>query len=100
MKHEVASMGAILHHPKVVLMDEPLNGLDPKSARVVKELIHSLARDGITTVFSTHVLESAQAICDHLTIRQNARVLAEATAQELRGKPALSTPALESVDLK
>src|SRR5438067_10219465 len=45
MKQKVAIMGAILHHPKILLMDEPLNGLDPKSARVVKELIHSLARD-------------------------------------------------------
>src|SRR5881396_1344492 len=42
MKQKVAIMGAILHHPKILLMDEPLNGLDPKSARVVKELIHSL----------------------------------------------------------
>src|SRR5213083_3290920 len=64
MKQKVAIMGAILHHPKILLMDEPLNGLDPKSARVVKELIHSLARDGVTTIFSTHVLEIAEAICD------------------------------------
>src|SRR5207244_9105462 len=73
MKQKVAIMGAILHHPKILLMDEPLNGLDPKSARIVKELIHSLARDGVTTIFSTHVLEIAEAICDRLTILQNAR---------------------------
>src|SRR5438445_10547960 len=71
MKQKVPIMGAILHHPKILLMDEPLNGLDPKSARIVKELIHSLARDGVTTVFSTHVLEIAEAICDRLTILQN-----------------------------
>src|SRR5437879_12939027 len=83
MKQKVAIMGAILHHPKILLMDEPLNGLDPKSARVVKELIHRLARDGVTTIFSTHVLEIAEAICDRLTILQNGRVLAVGTEEEL-----------------
>src|SRR5437899_8836251 len=100
MKQKVAIMGAILHHPKVLLMDEPLNGLDPKSARVVKELIHSLARDGVTTIFSTHVLEIAEAICDRLTILQNGRVLAEGTAEELRDKAGLSHYGLEDVFLK
>src|SRR5438067_3533572 len=100
MKQKVAIMGAILHHPKILLMDEPLNGLDPKSARVVKELIHSLARDGVTTVFSTHVLEIAEAICDRLTILQSGRVLAEGTAEELREKAGLSHSGLEDVFLK
>src|SRR5881397_410947 len=100
MKQKVAIMGAILHHPKVLLMDEPLNGLDPKSARVVKELIHSLARDGVTTIFSTHVLEIAEAICDRLTILQNGRVLAEGTAGDLREKAGLSSSGLEDVFLK
>ncbi len=100
MKQKVAIMGAILHHPKILLMDEPLNGLDPKSARVVKELIHSLARDGVTTIFSTHVLEIAEAICDRLTILQNGRILAEGTAKELREKAGLSNSGLEDVFLK
>src|SRR2546425_2328464 len=100
MKQRVAIMGAILHHPKILLMDEPLNGLDPKSARVVKELIHSLARDGVTTIFSTHVLEIAEAICDRLTILQSGRILAEGTAQELREKAGLSNSGLEDVFLK
>src|SRR5881409_3758364 len=100
MKQKVAIMGAILHRPKILLMDEPLNGLDPKSARVVKELIHSLAKDGVTTIFSTHVLEIAEAICDRLTILQNGRVLAEGTAEELREKAGLSSSGLEDVFLK
>jgi ABC-2 type transport system ATP-binding protein len=100
MKQKVALMGAILHRPKLLLLDEPLNGLDPKSARVVKELIHSLAEDGVTTVFSTHILEIAEAICDRLTILQNGRVLAEGTAQELREKAGLPGSGLEDVFLK
>ena len=100
MKQKVAIMGAILHRPKLLLLDEPLNGLDPKSARVVKDLLHSLARDGVTTVFSTHVLEVAEAICNRLTILRQGRVLAEGTAGELREKAGLSGSPLEDVFLK
>jgi ABC-2 type transport system ATP-binding protein len=100
MKQKVALMGAILHRPKLLLLDEPLNGLDPKSARVVKELVHSLAQEGVTTIFSTHILEIAEAICDRLTILQNGRVLAEGTAQELREKAGLPGSGLEDVFLK
>ena len=59
MKQKVAIIGALLHRPRVLLMDEPLNGLDPKSARLVKELIHGLAREGVSVMFSTHILEIA-----------------------------------------
>ena len=100
MKQKVAIMGAILHRPKVLLLDEPLNGLDQKSARVVKELVHGLAKEGVTTVFSTHILEIAEAICDRLTILQNGRVLAEGTARELREKAGLPGSGLEDVFLK
>jgi ABC-2 type transport system ATP-binding protein len=99
MKQKVALMGAILHHPRLLLLDEPLNGLDPKSARVVKELVNGLAQEGVTTVFSTHILEIAEAICDRLTILQNGRVLAEGTAQELREKAGLPGSGLEDVFL-
>ena len=100
MKQKVALMGAILHRPKVLLLDEPLNGLDPKAARVVKELIHGLARDGVTTIFSTHILEIAEAICDKLTILQNGRLLAEGSAQELREMAGLPGSGMEDVFLK
>jgi ABC-2 type transport system ATP-binding protein len=99
MKQKVALMGAILHHPRLLLLDEPLNGLDPKSARVVKELVHGLADEGVTTVFSTHILEIAEAVCDRLTILQNGSVLAEGTAQELREKAGLPGSGLEDVFL-
>ncbi len=100
MKQKVAIMAALLHRPKVLLFDEPLNGLDPKSARVVKELIHELSNEGVSTIFSTHVLEIAEAICDRITILQNGLVLAEGTAQELREKAGLPGSGLEEVFLK
>ena len=100
MKQKVALMGAILHRPRVLLLDEPLNGLDPKAARVVKDLIHGLARDGVTTIFSTHILEIAEAICDKLTILQNGTLLAEGSAEDLREKAELPGSGLEEVFLK
>ena len=100
MKQKVAIMGALLHRPKVLLFDEPLNGLDPKSARVVKELIHELSKEAVSTIFSTHVLEIAEAVCDRITILQNGLVLAEGTAQELRDKAGLPGSGLEDVFLK
>ncbi len=100
MKQKVAIMGALLHRPRILFLDEPLNGLDPKSARVVKELIHSLSKDGVATLFSTHVLEIAEAMCDRVTILQNGRILAEGTSRELREKAGLQGSGLEDVFLK
>ena len=100
MKQKVAIIGALLHRPRVLLMDEPLNGLDPKSARLVKELIHGLAKEGVSVVFSTHILEIAEAICDKLTILQGGKILAEGTSRDLRENAGLPGSGLEEVFLK
>jgi ABC-2 type transport system ATP-binding protein len=100
MKQKVAIIGALLHRPRVLLMDEPLNGLDPKSARLVKELIHGLAREGVSVIFSTHILEIAEAICDKLTILQGGKILAEGTSKDLRDNAGLPGSGLEDVFLK
>lgn len=100
MKQKVAIIGALLHRPRVLLMDEPLNGLDPKSARLVKELIHGLAREGVSVIFSTHILEIAEAICDRLTVLQAGRILAEGTSKDLRETAGLPGSRLEDVFLR
>ena len=100
MKQKVAIIGALLHRPRVLLMDEPLNGLDPKSARLVKELIHGLAKEGVSVVFSTHILEIAEAICDKLTILQDGKILAEGSSKDLRESAGLPGSGLEDVFLK
>ncbi len=100
MKQKVAIIGALLHRPRVLLMDEPLNGLDPKSARLVKELIHGLAREGVSVMFSTHILEIAEAICDRLTILQGGKILAEGSSKDLRENAGLPGSGLEEVFLK
>ena len=100
MKQKVAIIGALLHRPRVLLMDEPLNGLDPKSARLVKELLQGLAKEGVSVVFSTHILEIAEAICNKLTILQSGRILAEGTSKDLRESAGLPGSGLEDVFLK
>lgn len=100
MKQKVAIIAALLHKPKLLVLDEPLNGLDPRSARIVKDLIHGLKRENVTTIFSTHVMEIADAICDRILIMYEGEVLAEGTAAELRSKAGVAGSNLEEVFLK
>ncbi|MCD6089702.1 ABC transporter ATP-binding protein [Candidatus Bathyarchaeota archaeon] len=100
MKQKIALIAALLHKPKLLVLDEPLGGLDPKSARIVKNLIHKLADDGVTTIMSTHVLEIADAVCDRIAILYRGEKLAEGTSAELREKAQMPKSTLEEVFLK
>jgi len=100
MKQKIAIIAALLHKPKLLVLDEPLSGLDPKSARIVKNLIHKMADDGVTTIMSTHVLEIADAVCDKITILYRGEKLAEGTSAELREKAQMPNSTLEEVFLK
>jgi ABC-2 type transport system ATP-binding protein len=100
MKQKVALIGALLHRPRLLILDEPLNGLDPRSARLVKELLSSLAhREGVGILFSTHVLEIAEAICDRLVIVDHGTVVASGTVGALRARAGLPGSGLEEVFL-
>jgi len=100
MKQKIALTASLLHRPKLLILDEPLNGLDPRSARIVKEMLNRLAREGVAILFSTHVLEIAEAVCDSVTIMNEGYVLAEGSVQELRSKAGLPGSSLEEVFLK
>ncbi len=100
MKQKLAIIAGLLHHPRILVLDEPLNALDPRSARIVKDLIHKLRDDGVPTIFSTHVLEIADAICDRIVIMYEGNVLAEGTTQDLRSKAGTRGSTLEEVFLK
>ena len=100
MKQKIALIAALIHKPKILILDEPLSGLDPKSARIVKDLIHELAEEGVTTVFSTHILEIADAICDELAIMYEGRKIAEGRPDELKRMAGESRSTLEEVFLK
>jgi ABC-2 type transport system ATP-binding protein len=100
MKQKVALIAALAHRPKLLVLDEPLNGLDPRSARITKDLLRSLAaHDGVAILFSTHVLEIAQAICDRVVILDRGRVLASGTFAALRDHAGLAGRDLEEVFL-
>jgi len=100
MKQKLAIIAAMLHRPKILILDEPLNALDPKSARIVKELIHKFRDEGVPTVFSTHVLEIAEAVCDRLIIMYQGRIIAEGTAEQLKKNAGSAGSTLEEVFLK
>jgi ABC-2 type transport system ATP-binding protein len=100
MKQKVALISAFLHRPKLLILDEPLSGLDPRSARIVKDLLHELKAQGVTTIMSTHVLEIAQALCDRIGIMYHGKLLALGAMDELRQKAKLPDSGLEDIFLK
>jgi ABC-2 type transport system ATP-binding protein len=100
MRQKVALIAGLLHHPRLLVLDEPLNGLDPRAARVVKEVLRNRAsHDGVGVVFSTHVLEIAQAICDRVVILDHGSVLASGTVEALRNRAGLAGSGLEELFL-
>jgi len=100
MKQKVALISAFLHRPKLLILDEPLSGLDPRSARIVKDLLQELKAQGVTTLMSTHVLEIAQALCDRIAIMYQGRLLALGTMDELRQRASMPESGLEDIFLK
>lgn len=84
MQQKVAIIGAFLHEPQVVFMDEPTVGLDPRSARLIKDLMIRNRDRGRTIFFSTHILEIAQTMCDRVIIINKGRIVADARVDELR----------------
>lgn len=100
MKQKLAITAALLHHPRVLILDEPLNALDPRSARIVKELLHKFRDNDVPTIFSTHVLEIADAICDRIIIMDGGQIIAEGTTQELKTRAGSVGSTLEEIFLK
>jgi len=84
MQQKVAITGAFLHDPQIVFMDEPTVGLDPRSARLIKDLMIRNRDRGRTIFFSTHILEIAQTMCDRVIIINKGRIVADARVDDLR----------------
>ncbi len=83
MKQKIAVIGALIHEPPVWILDEPMVGLDPRAAFLLKEEMKNQARRGATVFFSTHVLEVAEKLCDRVGIISKGRLLAEGAPEEL-----------------
>lgn len=84
MRQKIVVMGVILHDPKVWILDEPLTGLDPKSAFTLKEMMREHADAGNTVIFSTHVLEVAEKVCDEVAIINKGQLIFNGTLEDMR----------------
>ena len=88
MRQKVVIAAALLHEPKILFMDEPTVGLDPRSARMVKDILRELAHEGVTVFMTTHVLEIAERMCDRIGIIQKGKLLTVGTMDDLRAAAA------------
>lgn len=100
MRQKLIISSALIHHPDVIVVDEPLVGLDPKAARLLKEIFRGFVSRGGTILMSTHTLEVAEALCDRIAIIQNGRIRAEGTMDDLRRESESGSAGLEEIFLK
>jgi ABC-2 type transport system ATP-binding protein len=100
MKQKVAFVASIIHQPPILLLDEPLNGLDAKSSRIIKDLISLHAKKGGAVLFSTHIMEVAEHICTRIGIIYQGKVIAEGTLDQLKSRTEGKSGTLEEVFLK
>lgn len=100
MKQRIALSGALIHKPKLLIVDEPTVGLDPKGSRLLKKVFHRLADEGAAIFMSTHSLEVAEELCHRLSIIQHGKLLATGTFEEIRRKANDPGANLEHVFLK
>lgn len=84
MRQKIVMSSALIHQPKVIVVDEPMVGLDPKGARQVKKIFKELCANGTTIFMSTHTLEIAEQMCDHIAIIQKGSIIARGSISELR----------------
>ena len=95
MKQKLAIISAWLHQPKLILMDEPFVGLDPKAAHLLKGMMRELCVEGGAIFFSTHVLEVAEKLCDKVAIIKGGRLIRSGTMEEVKGDDSLEEVFLE-----
>ena len=95
MKQKLAIIAAWLHQPKLILMDEPFVGLDPKASHLLKGMMHEVCAAGGAIFFSTHVLEVAEKLCDKVAIIQHGRLIRSGTMEEVKGDDSLEDVFLE-----
>ena len=99
MKQKVALAGALVHDPQLIILDEPLSGLDAGSARLVKTVLRERVRAGGTVIMTTHVLEVAERMADRIGILAQGRLIAEGTLDELRRRTGKTGTSLEDTFL-
>lgn len=98
MKQKIAIISALIHEPKLLVLDEPFVGLDPSASFILKEIMHELCARGSAVFFSTHVLDVAEKLCNKIAIIKKGKIIANGTIEELLdGKESLEEVFLEAV---
>ena len=100
MKQKVALIAALSHNPKVLIMDEPFVGLDPQAVYDMKELMKEMVKDGKTIFFSTHILDVAEKLCDHVAIIKSGKIIKTGKMKDIKGDASLEQVFLELGDKK
>jgi ABC-2 type transport system ATP-binding protein len=100
MKQKVALAGALIHDPKLLILDEPLTGLDAGAARQVKDMLQARTRRGATVILTTHILEVAERLADRIGVIQAGQLVAEGTMEALRTQFGAEGRTLEDVFLR
>ena len=95
MKQKLAVISALIHTPKLIIMDEPFVGLDPKASNLLKQLMRQICDDGGAIFFSTHVLEVAEKLCDKVAIIKGGKLMRSGTMDEVKGDTSLEEVFLE-----
>ena len=95
MKQKLAIISALIHEPRLIIMDEPFVGLDPKASHLLKELMHEICAGGGAIFFSTHVLEVAEKLCDKVAIIKDGKLIRSGTMEEVKGDSSLENVFLE-----
>ncbi len=100
MKQKLAIIAALIHRPKLLVLDEPFVGLDPKAAHTLKTIMSQMCQEGSAIFFSTHVLEVAEKLCNKIAIIKNGRLISCGTTEEVKGNNSLEEVFMELIDEK
>jgi len=100
MRKKAALGCALIHNPPVLFLDEPLEGVDPVSADVIRRLLTRFVSSGSTVLFSSHVMETVEVVCDHVSIIDQGRIIATGTTDEVRGGKTLQQAFIDLVGSK
>lgn len=95
MKQKVAIIAALSHDPSIIIMDEPFVGLDPKAVFDIKNIMFELAKDGKLIIFSTHILDVAEKLCDSVAIIKDGKIVANGSMKQIKGDVSLEEVFLE-----
>ncbi len=95
MKQKITLIGALIHNPKLIILDEPFVGLDPKAAHDLKEILKSLCEKGTMIFFSSHVLEVVEKFCNKIAIIKDGKIIASGLTEEVKGNESLEDKFLE-----